>query len=56
MSVILTAGQAGDNPQLLPLLDQIGVGRDAAGAETLETRAKGLRSQQGEALVFRSSG
>jgi hypothetical protein len=28
MSVILTAGQAGDNPQLLPLLDQIGVGRD----------------------------
>jgi transposase len=31
MSVILTAGQAGDNPQLLPLLDQIGVGRDGPG-------------------------
>jgi transposase len=27
MSIILTAGQAGDNPQLL-LLDQISVGRD----------------------------
>jgi len=25
MSVILTPGQAGDNPQLLPLLDQISV-------------------------------
>jgi transposase len=31
MSVILTAGQAGDNPQLLPLLDQIGVRRDGPG-------------------------
>src|SRR6185503_15521690 len=31
MSVILTAGQAGDNPQLLPLLDQIGVGRGGPG-------------------------
>ena len=28
MSIMLTAGQAGDNPQLLPLLDQINVGRD----------------------------
>jgi transposase len=31
MSIILTAGQAGDNPQLLPLLDQINVGRDGPG-------------------------
>ncbi|OJY42701.1 MAG: IS5 family transposase [Pseudonocardia sp. 73-21] len=31
MSVILTPGQAGDNPQLLPLLDQIRVGRDGPG-------------------------
>lgn len=28
VSIILTAGQAGDNPHLLPLLDQIDVGRD----------------------------
>jgi transposase len=31
MSIILTAGQAGDNPQLLPLLDQIEVGHDGPG-------------------------
>jgi transposase len=31
MSVMLTPGQAGDNPQLLPLLDQIAVGRDGPG-------------------------
>jgi len=31
MSVILTPGQAGDNPQLLPLLDQVGVRRDGPG-------------------------
>jgi transposase len=31
MSIILTPGQAGDNPQLLPLLDQISVGRDGPG-------------------------
>jgi transposase len=31
MSIILTSGQAGDNPQLLPLLDQITVGRDGPG-------------------------
>ncbi|GAA1003789.1 hypothetical protein Aple_004820 [Acrocarpospora pleiomorpha] len=31
MSVILSPGQAGDNPQLLPLLDQIAVGRDGPG-------------------------
>jgi hypothetical protein len=31
MSVILTPGQAGDNPQLLPLLDQIAVHRDGPG-------------------------
>lgn len=31
MSILLTAGQAGDNPQLLPLLDQISVGRDGPG-------------------------
>jgi transposase len=31
MSVILTPGQAGDNPQLLPLLDQINVGRAGRG-------------------------
>ena len=31
MSVILTPGQAGDNPQLLPLLDQVTVGRDGPG-------------------------
>ncbi|GAA1314261.1 hypothetical protein GCM10009610_35360 [Pseudonocardia xinjiangensis] len=31
MSVILTPGHAGDNPQLLPLLDQIAVGRDGPG-------------------------
>ena len=31
MSIILTPGQAGDNPQLLPLLDQITVGRNGPG-------------------------
>lgn len=31
MSVILTPGQAGDNPQLLPLLDQVAVGRNGPG-------------------------
>jgi transposase len=31
MSIILAPGQAGDNPQLLPLLDQIAVGRDGPG-------------------------
>ena len=31
MSIILTPGQAGDNPQLLPLLDQIAVGAGRAG-------------------------
>ncbi|WP_226359375.1 transposase [Pseudonocardia sp. ICBG601] len=31
MSIILTPGQAGDNPHLLPLLDQIRVGRDGPG-------------------------
>jgi transposase len=31
MSVILTPGQAGDNPQLLPLLDQVAVHRDGPG-------------------------
>ena len=31
MSAILTPGQAGDSPQLLPLLDRIAVGRDGPG-------------------------
>lgn len=31
MSIILTPGQAGDNPQLLPLLDQISIRRDGPG-------------------------
>lgn len=31
MSVVLTAGQAGDNPQLVPLLDQIEVARPGGG-------------------------
>lgn len=31
MSVILTPGQAGDNPQLLPLLDEISVARPGPG-------------------------
>ena len=31
MSVLLTPGQAGDNPQLLPLLDAIGVREPGAG-------------------------
>ncbi len=31
MSIILTAGQAGDNPHLLPLLAQISAGRDGPG-------------------------
>ena len=31
ISVILTPGQAGDNPQLLPLLDQVAVRRDGPG-------------------------
>lgn len=31
MSVILTGGQAGDNPQLIPLLDQISVERPGRG-------------------------
>ena len=31
MRILLTPGQAGDNPQLLPLLDGISVGRDGPG-------------------------
>jgi hypothetical protein len=31
MSIILSPGQAGDNPQLLALLDQIAVHRDGPG-------------------------
>lgn len=31
MSILLTAGQAGDNPQLLALLDQVAVKRDGPG-------------------------
>lgn len=31
MSTLLTPGQAGDNPQLVPLLDQISVARDGPG-------------------------
>jgi transposase len=31
MSTLLTPGQAGDNPQLVPLLDQIRVSRDGPG-------------------------
>jgi transposase len=31
MRILLTPGQAGDNPQLLPLLDDIRVGRDGPG-------------------------
>jgi transposase len=31
MSIILTPGQAGDNPQLLPLLDKVTLGRDGPG-------------------------
>lgn len=31
MSIICTPGQAGDNPQLLALLDQVSVGRDGPG-------------------------
>ena len=31
MSVLLTPGQAGDDPQLLPLLDQVAVGRNGPG-------------------------
>lgn len=31
MSTLITPGQAGDNPQLVPLLDHISVGRDGPG-------------------------
>jgi transposase len=31
MAILVTAGQAGDNPQLLPLLEQVSVARPAAG-------------------------
>jgi transposase len=31
MAIVLTAGQAGDNPQLLPLLDQVPVTRTGPG-------------------------
>lgn len=31
MAVLLTAGQAGDNPQLLPLLEQVAVARSGPG-------------------------
>jgi transposase len=31
VTVLLTAGQAGDNPQLIPLLDAYGTARTAAG-------------------------
>lgn len=31
MAALLTAGQAGDNPQLLPLLDAVSVGRSGPG-------------------------
>lgn len=31
MSIVITPGQAGDNPQLLPLLDEVSVRRDGPG-------------------------
>ena len=31
MAILLTAGQAGDNPQLLPLLDEVSVARTGPG-------------------------
>jgi transposase len=31
MAILLTAGQAGDNPQLLPLLDEVAVARTGPG-------------------------
>ena len=31
MAILLTAGQAGDNPQLLPLLDEVSVARSGPG-------------------------
>ena len=31
MAILLTAGQAGDNPQLLPLLEQVSVARIGPG-------------------------
>jgi transposase len=31
MAILLTAGQAGDNPQLLPLLDEVSVARPGPG-------------------------
>jgi transposase len=31
MAILLTPGQAGDNPQLLPLLDQVSVARTGSG-------------------------
>lgn len=31
MSILITPGQAGDNPQLLPLLNQVRVGREGPG-------------------------
>jgi transposase len=31
MAIVLTAGQSGDNPQLLPLLDQVSVARAGPG-------------------------
>lgn len=31
MSTLITPGQGGDNPQMMPLLDQIRVGRDGPG-------------------------
>ena len=31
MSILITPGQAGDNPQLIPLLDQLHVRRDGPG-------------------------
>lgn len=44
MSIILTPGQAGDNPQLLPLLDQVAVGRDGPGRPRKRPERPAFRS------------
>lgn len=45
MRTILTAGQAGDNPQLLPLLDGISINRPGPGRPAADPTRRGPRRQ-----------
>jgi hypothetical protein len=55
MSVIITPGQAGDNPQLLPLLNQVAVVRDGPGRPPRTRPERVLADKTSHALKLSSS-